>query len=896
MEDPTETVPLHGGQPWPGSSHGAEALERGAAVGRYVVLDRIGAGGMGVVYAAWDPELERRIALKLLRPERFGSEPDRLRLLREAQALARLTHPNVVAVHDAGTFGDRVFVAMELVEGRTLRQWLAEGSWSWRQILETFLAAGRGLAAAHAAGLIHRDFKPGNVLIGTDGRIRVADFGLAREPGEPAAEWGLAEGTPGYMAPEQRRGEPADARSDQFSFCVSLYEALYGERPFAGENPREVAEAVLHGEVRPEPAGTRVPGGLRQTLLRGLKARPEDRHPSMDALLSDLERDPGAVRRRWLAAAAVVLVAGAVFTSLGYFQARRAQLCGGSGEKLEKVWNPERKQKIRAAFLATRLPFAEEAWKAAEQRIDRYGRSWIGLRREACEDTRARGEQSAALLDRRMLCFDQRLQRLDALAGLLERVGAAGVRQAGGSLDVLEDLADCAGSAPLLDKTPPPRDPALRARLTAVQAKVEKARVLQSAGQIRPALDLALAADREAAGIPYPPLQGDAAFLVGDLRENAGQIQEAERDVYRALAIAESGRDDLLKAQCWKKLIYIVGYRQSRFEEAHRLARLAEAALARAGGSPRWEAAILDGEAAVYRMETKNAEALRTFERVLALSEKHHVTDLYTTFSNIGGTYQEIGDYGRALDYYRRAFLQVRSLKGDFHPETASLEFNLGTVLMALKRYPEAESYFQRALAKREKILGPDHVDTAESLVGLGVLWDRLGHPEKSLPYQERALAIYARRLPGSLPWLSTVNNVGEALRQTGRYEEAEKRLREGVGVFEARFGDENLYLSYMLDSLGKVYLDAGRAREAVPVLERAEALLKKQGPSEDLADTQFALARALWDAGRHERAVSVARESLKSYGRAGDTFREDAGQVERWLSRLGIVERKPLA
>ncbi len=266
MDDPTETVPLHGEAPRP-RDPSAEALERGAAVGRYVILDRIGAGGMGVVYAAYDPELDRRVALKLLRTDRFAA-PGHLRLLREAKALARLTHPNVVAVHDAGTFGDQVFVAMELVEGETLRQWLEAGARSWREVLDRLLAAGRGLAAAHAAGLVHRDFKPENVLLGRDGRVRVVDFGLAKaladaaeepaapdsggELASPLTEWGAVLGTPAYMAPEQIRGIAADARSDQFSFCVALYEALYGERPF-GKGPRETPSrgARLRGPPAP---------------------------------------------------------------------------------------------------------------------------------------------------------------------------------------------------------------------------------------------------------------------------------------------------------------------------------------------------------------------------------------------------------------------------------------------------------------------------------------------------------------------------------------------------------------------------------------------------------------------------------------------------------------------
>ncbi|MFL6293562.1 MAG: serine/threonine-protein kinase, partial [Thermoanaerobaculia bacterium] len=315
----------------------AGALERGTVVGRYLILDWVGEGGMGVVYAAHDPELDRKVALKLLRPDRTGAaaEEHRLRLQREAQAIARLSHPNVVAVYDAGTLGEQVFVAMEFVEGKTLRQWLSEGARPWEEIVKVFAAAGQGLAAAHDAGLVHRDFKPDNVLMGQDGRIKVADFGLARPMGElagdappesgsgsggllasPLTQWGMVLGTPVYMAPEQLRGVAADARSDQFSFCVSLYEALYGERPFPGGNPREIAEAVTRGSVREEPQGSRVPARLRALLLRGLSRDPELRFSSMEELLHELGRDPSARRKKWLAAAAVFLVAGALFGGL----------------------------------------------------------------------------------------------------------------------------------------------------------------------------------------------------------------------------------------------------------------------------------------------------------------------------------------------------------------------------------------------------------------------------------------------------------------------------------------------------------------------------------------------------------------------------------------------------
>jgi tetratricopeptide (TPR) repeat protein len=882
-EDQTATVHLLNEGARAVVSGGLEALARGAAVGRYLVLDRIGAGGMGVVYAAYDPELDRRVALKLLRPDRFTGEVDRLRLLREAQALARLADPNVVAVYDAGTFGDRVFVAMELVEGETLRQWLGAGSRSWREILDRFLPAGRGLAAAHAAGLVHRDFKPENVLLGRDGRVRVVDFGLAEaapEPGgelaTPLAECGLVLGTPAYMAPEQIRGLAADARSDQFSFCVTLYEALYGERPFAGTAPRGA------------PAGTKVPGWLRAVVLRGLKASPEERYPSMAGLLRDLERDPEAVRRLWLAAAVVVILAGALFGGLGYFQARRTQLCGGTEEKLAGVWGPPRRQAIHAAFLATRLPFAASAWSGVERGLNRYVGSWAAMRREACEATRVRGEQSAELLDRRMLCLDERLRQVDTVAGLLARADTQTVRHWDTLLDNLKDLADCGRSVALLDRAPLPRDALLRGRIQQAQDQLVRARALQSAGKTGPALALAVAVDRQAAGLPYKPLQGDAALLVGDLRENDGDLQASERAVYRALEAAEAGRDDLLKARCWKKLIYLVGFRESHFEESHRLARLAEAALARAGGEPSWEAAILDNEASIYQMEGKYREAVREFDRVLALSQRYHLQDtLYTTANNLGSLYHDRGDHERALQTFRQALAQAEMLKGDLHPDTAAVEYNIGSVLLDLKRYSEAESYLRKALATRERVLEPDHLDIAESLIGLGVLWDRQGHPERSLPYQERAVRIFAAKAPASIGWATAQNNVAEDLRKLGRYPEAEAHLRQGLTAFAARSGADTIYLAGMLDTLGNIYLDWGRPADAVQPFTRELSILERQGAPEDRADAELALARALWDGGGdRERAVAIARQARDGFARAGGLRREDLAKADQWLSR----------
>ncbi|HJL38143.1 MAG TPA: serine/threonine-protein kinase, partial [Polyangiaceae bacterium LLY-WYZ-15_(1-7)] len=297
-------------------------------VGRYVLERRLGAGGMGIVYLARDPQLDRRVALKVLRADQSGDTKARGRVAREAKAMARVSHRNVVGVYDAGVFEDadgesRIFIAMELVEGRDLRAWMRalRETARWKrgeatgEILDRFLEAGEGLAVAHEAGLVHRDFKPANVLVDDDGHARVGDFGLARPLEERDAEAMATQlvesdisleltrtedlvGTPGYMAPELLRPQPADALSDQYAFCVSLYEALYGERPIHAETFPALALATLQGNVRPPPAEPPVPARLRKILLRGLSVEPEARWPSMRALLEALRRERLRPQRR----------------------------------------------------------------------------------------------------------------------------------------------------------------------------------------------------------------------------------------------------------------------------------------------------------------------------------------------------------------------------------------------------------------------------------------------------------------------------------------------------------------------------------------------------------------------------------------------------------------------
>ena len=322
------------------ASAGAPAeLAAGSHLERFTIVEKLGEGGMGVVYTAFDPELDRVVAIKLLRSQSDSEGPARLR--REAQAMARLTHPNVVSVHDVSATSDgNVFVCMEFVRGTTLRHEVRrlreKNAQSWREIVSRYVDAGRGLAAAHQSGLVHRDFKPDNVLVDRTGCVKVGDFGLASLMGQqakaareqsqeaslagdtplsrPITTAGSVLGTPAYMAPEQHRGETADHRADQFAYCVSLYEALYGELPFPGRTREQYLANILSESVRKPPPTTTVPGWVHRAILRGLKPDPADRYPSMEQLLSDIHFDPQdervGVRTRFFLA----IVAGALFT------------------------------------------------------------------------------------------------------------------------------------------------------------------------------------------------------------------------------------------------------------------------------------------------------------------------------------------------------------------------------------------------------------------------------------------------------------------------------------------------------------------------------------------------------------------------------------------------------
>ncbi|HEX6204111.1 MAG TPA: serine/threonine-protein kinase, partial [Thermoanaerobaculia bacterium] len=813
----------------------------------------IGRGGMGEVWSAYDPELDRQVALKLLRPD--GAAGGESRLLREAQAMARLAHPNVIAVFEVGSDRGRVFLAMERVEGEDLASWLRTAR-PWREVLAVFVAAGEGLAAAHRAGLVHRDFKPANVLIGRDGRVRVLDFGLARAAGQPSeaavagrpgageavageaagsalasplTRAGAVMGTPAYMAPEQLSGR-ADALSDQFGFCAALWEGLYGERPFTDAPFRELLEEPRARRVRPPPAGTRVPAWLRQRLLRGLAADPDERYPSMTALLAALADDPHVRRRRWLAAAAaVLLVAVGVAGAGGWIEARSA-VCGGAGERLAGTWDDGRRRAVTAAFAALGAG-GREVGERTVRALDRYATAWATQRTAACEATRLRGEQSEALLDLRIACLDRRLDELDALAGLLLTAGPEALRQAPQAAASLPPLANCSEVTLLTAPLPPPRQREAARRASAVERQLAAARALRDTGQEPLALDAARAAREEAERLAHPPLVAEARQAVGDLEERMGDFAAAAETLFAALVAAQEGRHDEVVARTLADLVWVSGYDLARYDEAHRWAELGEATLDRLGGAPALAGELHNAVGSVLMQEGRYDEAAAALERAIAAFGRVYGTGHYQTakaLNNLANVRHSQGRLAEALELQERVVALFTTELGGEHAITAMAHQNLGATLAALGRPDEARRHHQRSYDVRRRLFGEESYWTASALLNLALL----------------------------------------DLADETRQQEAVAGLERGLAIYRGTLGEEHPFLAYPLAGLGRAELQGGRPERAVPLLEDALARWEASGvvTRQELGADRFALARALWESGGDRgRSLELARSARQT-------------------------------
>ena len=902
-------------------------IARGSALGRYLIVDRLGAGGMGVVYRAFDPDLDRSVALKLVGVGwNAGSQSDqeRSRLLREAQAMARLSHPNVIPVFDVGILDDAVFVAMELVDGVTLRQWLQTHVRTWEQVLEVFIDAGRGLVAAHAAQLIHRDFKPDNVMVGEDGRVRVLDFGLARATGvEPASNTevsdlrrsevdsleqsmtaaGAVMGTPAYMAPEQHLGMATEAASDQFAFCVALFEALFGARPFKGDTLATLSLSVLQGTIT-MPAGrkNRAPNWVLAAIQRGLSVDPKSRFPSMQALLDALSHDPARARRRlWMGLGAVaVLGAGtALGATLGGSEpaptSSAPTLCTGAADAMAEVWSPARRDTIGNAFASSGVSFADEAWSVTAPALDQMAEAWIEEHTAACRATRITAEQSVAVLDLRMACLDRQRGRLDALATALSKPSIEDIGRAFDAARGLPKPSSCGDLDALQQITPPPSDPGRRDRLAELRREFDEIQTHVLLGHLEDARTRLQPLLEPIETFDHPPLTSHVLDVYANLLEDTGDIKESRRTRERAYVAATASGDAREAAFVAQGVAFIAGSRLSDTDAGLHWVELSRASLRRLGGDPRLAAIIDSTEGAVYTAAGRYDEALVSHARAREYWENNdpNAPDLAGVLGDIGSVYTSLGRIDEAIEIHRRAIVLREKTYGEHHPQVANAVRELGSALSQAHKYDEALEQLERALEIGRASRGEDNHFIATVYDDLGRIHRKQEKLDKAIEHHRKALKIWEKVLGTPNPDLAiSILNVGYTLNAAGRFEDALNEFLRALKMFEATVGPQHPYIVYASNSVASAYVDLNRYAEAVPIAENVLTLDVKVDPTL-LAETKFMLTHALWADGKappaaRKRARQMAQEALDAYRTQPERWGEYIEKIEKWQAEHG--------
>jgi len=910
-----------------------DELPRGATIGRYMVLSCLGSGGMGVVYAAYDPELDRKVAIKLLRSESAAGS-SRVRFLREAQAMARLSHPNVINVFDVGTIGERVFIAMEFVDGGTLTSWLHAQERSQQDILSVFADAGRGLQAAHAAGLVHRDFKPDNVLVSKDRQVRVMDFGLARSVGQAEHDvedgptmprpllstsssqalnvrlthTGAMMGTPRFMAPEQYESQPTDPRTDQFSFCVALYEALYGVPPFVGEDINTLGFNVIRGRVTSAPPDTKVPTWIRSVLLRGLQVKPADRFSSMEGLLTALNPPKRRLSKAWLVtlAAAGVLLLGNVVYQLR--EERKASMCSGAAQRLRPIWSAERKHTLQAALLSSRQTYAKDVWQRVEVTLDRYAGEWATMRTEACMLT-LRGQQTQNIMDLRMRCLEDRLAELAALTAILQKPDPSVLQEAASATRELSPIAGCANIEALSAPVPLPDNPVMRQRVDALRQEMAEVRAIERFGKYSEALGRAEKLAHAATLAKYKPIEAETKHLLGEIQMRGGLGAQAEQSLVSAVMAAIDARHLRMMAESAVLLTETTGSRIKQFRKAEVWSQIAEGVLDEISDPEPLRAKLYLAKCRVASMENLHGRAFEQCQKAKALREKLFGSDspeLAEVLNALGHAYRRSEQLVPAIEMYNQALRIEAAHLGAFHPNLVSTLRGLGIVARDQMRLEESVGHFQRALAIQEKSLGKDNIRTSDyhiQLVRTFLAMNRLADAEQAI---NRAVQI--RRAAKSS---SDLDRLSEALYFAGEVFYAQGKLPEALNVHEEALrmrerqgGDRREdVLAYSLTCMGEVLFQLGRISAARPYLERS--LSFRQGQSEEtrravrpaLGRTQFAMAQVLWAQGSAEdqkRAVELALAAMDEYDAYGSRPGNILPRISTWLDSHRLPQDPP--
>ena len=934
-------------------------------IGRFVPLRRLGAGGMGVVYVAYDEQLHREVAVKLLRSAQAEA---RTPLLREARALAQVTHPNIVTIYEVGESNQRIFIAMELIAGVTLRDWLQARERTWSEIVAIFRQAGLGLWAVHQHGLVHRDFKPENVMIGDDGRVRIVDFGLARRaaaslPSASAASpesssaipadsqsqssVGVA-GTPLYMAPEQYAASPsADARSDQFGFCVALFEALYGSRPFAGSTPEELFFAMQSGEILEvsRAARARVPDWLHGVVLRGLQQQPEARFPSMAELLEELGRDRQVWRRRGkrLLGMGAVLALSLI---LGQpWRPKEPDRCAQGTQRIAEVWGAPEHAALRVLLQGAGSPAAQDLWRRSEALLDRYATGWSAMYGEACFAHKRR-EQSDELFDLRMRCLDQRRAQLQATVTVLRELS-----RPEDALDVvigLEPLSGCADVTDLRAGLQLPEGADTRAAVVALRAALGRVEVEERAGRYPQALSQAQQIVQQSEVIGYEPLIAEALFQRGAQESRLSHYDLAAATLEQAFRRALSARHDQLAAQAANLLLYIRGHRQSMLAVGSAWEQVASALLQRRDNNHKLAIDFYGNRGLLRSAQGDHQAALADFDHALLAVEALYGKD-HLKYARILGSAAQVHFGQRRYEAARAEQERALSIRegnvGRDHPIVASSLNALALTLLHLGELSTAEKQVRRALSIQERALSSQHPDVAATLRTLAEILLRQARPAEALQQIDRALTILQTRAPGSklriaaalllraqvaahderfgdsladgqraLSLQTEVLGpqhpdrsdaqvlIGGALLRLGRSAEAKAAWQQALETRQASAGAQHSSLGPPLLGLGQLALLRNDPATGCALLQRAVELYGEANLSGESAEAQLWLAQALPRCGApldRVRQVRLLRLAMQGFQREGPVAVPRLRQLQAFAATAGLAaelqqDRKP--
>lgn len=863
-------------------------------IARYTIVHEIGRGGMGVVYLAYDPKLDRKVALKVLRglPETLGDRSltsGKARLLREAQALAKLSHPNVVQVFDVDIWEGALYLTMEFVPGRSLDDLLEAGPLPWRQALRIFLAAGEGLAAAHDRGIVHRDFKPGNVLVGEDGTVKVLDFGLAKraaateEAGEvvrlPDAEdlrtsqdaavvdmarsasslhltvEGRRVGTPAYMSPEQHMGLEVGPAGDQFSFCASLWEALYGELPFEGGTFAEQTRNVLEGNLRTPPADTDVPVRLQRILARGLSVHPEDRYPDMRALLADLAHDPAKRWRRIAAIAGVVLAMGGVGGAVAHFEGAALARCeAAGGAEIEAIPLDAWSEAIHAGFSATKLPYAEEAAERVVALIRRRLDAWREAHASLCRAREAAGGEAASIFEARAACLQRTLAQTRVFAESLAEPTPGLVERAAEALVGLDSPIECLSYEP--PEVARRRDAADRAQADALLSEVARAAALAAAGRTEASLETARRVVEQAQQAGFADVEARAWLYVGDAARRQGDLA-AMRDAFaRAAALASQADDADTVFLAYVGLAYGTSEIGGRLDAAEAYLLAAETATA-AGEPSAARREILETQRGAVALARGDVEAaVAAYETAARLAEQAHgprSPRVAVTWTNLATALVRAGRTDEARARFEAALELVEETMGARHPRAGAIVANLANLALVEGDYGTAGRLLDRAA---EIFAGIDPVRHANVETVRAVVAQATGDLEAAAGHLDRAARLLEEAGQGrSLQAVVVARKRAELALRNGRFDEAAELAEQALEGVES-LGDA-------------AAAEAARLRAVACLSDRSAAPV-------DRARRCTAAARALEVTGKGGRTLGrvwlAAAEAADAAGDPADT------------------------